>query len=160
MRPGKNIEKIIRKFDVDVNPRKDQEHLGKILQTHKQLREAGRDSFWLNICSVVATSRITQVAASLIVLSAICLLTLSHRDAIEQYEVSGPETVARYKTPSELVSFAAINMAFRDGGMQAVEEQFDKAAKKVKAGLNERLTVEELICELNECRDSVKGEIL
>jgi len=160
MRPRKKIEKIIRKFDVDINPMKDQENLGKILQTHKELKETRQNSFWLNICSTFVMSRITQAAALLIVLSAICLLTLSHRGEPEQHGASGPEVLARYKTPGELVSFAAINMAFRNGGMQAVEEQFDKAETIVKPGLNKRLTVEELICELDDCRDSVKGETL
>ena len=91
--------------------------------------------------------RIPQIAALVIVLSAICLFTVSDRTEIEQTK----QVVVKDKTPGELMSVISLSAVFRDGGMQAIEEQFKKAEKKTKPGQKKSLTLENLICELNGC---------
>ena len=104
-----------------------------------------------DIWAIAARSRITQVAAVLIVLSAICLLTLSDKGEPKQYETAGTEVAVISETPAELVSAISLSMAFRDGDLKAVERQFDKAEKKVKPSLTEQITIDQLICELEGC---------
>ena len=54
------------------------------------------------------------------------------------------------KSSSKLTTLFSVNMAFRDGGIEAVEKQFDKAERKVRTGLKERVTIDQLICELED----------
>ena len=121
------------------------------MSTLEKVKSGNSANTQRDIWVIIAKSRITQVAVVLIVLSAIRLLTLSDKGKLEQHETTGLEIAVISETPAELVSAIMLNMAFRDGGMQAMEKQFDKAEKKVKPGLKTRLTVDQLICELDGC---------
>lgn len=106
------------------------------------------------IWRTITKSRITRLAAAGMVL-VVCwfMLTVSNRDKLEEDETNRPVAAVRAKTPSELVSAISLSMVFRDGDLRSVERQFDKAEKKVKSGLKERITIGQLICELEECED-------
>ena len=151
MRPEENIEKLIKNINIDTNADTDKAVLNDILRALENSKTKTSANIQRSIWVIVVKSRIAQVAAVLIVLSAICLLTLSDRGGLEQHETTGLEVAVISKTPSELVSAITLNRAFRDGGMRAMEKQFDKAEKKVKPELKKRLTVDQLICELNGC---------
>ena len=151
MKKAKSTEKLIRdiytnKMQVTAGSDLDKRVLANSMNVLEKLRSLNSANSQPNILVIIAGSRITRVAVVLIVLSAICLLTLSDKGEIIESEVA-----VIYETPAELMSVISLNMAFRDGGMQAIEKQFDKAEKKVKPGLETRLTVEQLICELNGC---------
>ncbi|MHC4759620.1 MAG: hypothetical protein ACYTE8_13310 [Planctomycetota bacterium] len=57
------------------------------------------------------------------------------------------------KTPAQMVSLASLNLAYRRGGMEAMDEQFEEAEKKLRPQLRKRITIEQLICELEECEE-------
>jgi hypothetical protein len=100
----------------------------------------------------IMKNKITKLAtAAVVVVLAVCWLTVSDRGKLEQQGTNEPAVAVRSKTPAELVSVISLNMVFRDGDMEAMEEQFDKAEKKVKPGLKERITMEQLICKLEDC---------
>jgi len=101
----------------------------------------------------IVKSRITQLAAVVAIVLAACWLTVSDRGELEQQETNGLAVAVISKTPAELVSAISLSMVFRDGDMEAMEKQFDKAEKKVRPGLKERITIEQLICELEECEE-------
>ena len=98
-----------------------------------------------NIWPTLARSRITQIAAVFIIVSAICLYSLSENNG------TGSGIAAQATTPSELLSLVSLNIAFREGDMEAVEKQLDKAEKMTKPKQNERLTIDQLICDLDGC---------
>lgn len=150
MKSADEIKRFFKNAAIETNPETDREVLDKVLGACGKTADTEtlpERSAW----RIIAKSGITQVAVVLIVLSAICLLTLSDKGETEQHEAAGLEIAVISETPAELVSVIALNMAFRDGGMQAIEKQFDKAEKKVKPGLKTRLTVDQLICELDGC---------
>ena len=151
MRPTENIEKLVRKLRYKADGRTRRRILGNVVKALENNKQKNSANSQRNIWVIVAKSRITQVAAVLIMLSAICLLVLSDKSEPEQHETTGSEVVVRAKTPSELVSAISLSMAFRDGDLKSVESQFDKAEKKVKPRLKERITIEQLICELEDC---------
>ena len=154
MKKAKNTEKHIKdiytnKMQVTTSSDLDKRVLANSMSTLEEVKSESSANIQPNIWVIVAKSRITQIAAMFIFLSAICLLTLSDKGEPEQHETT---IAVRAKTPSELVSLISLNIAFRDGDdMEAVEKQFDKAERKVRPGLKERLTIDQLICELDGC---------
>ena len=166
MKKAKSTEKFIKdiytdKLQVATSSDLDKRVLANSMNTLEKVKSENSADIQRNIWVIVARSRITKVAAVLILLSTICLLTLSDKGEFEQPETTGVKVAVRAKTPSELVSLISLNIAFRDGDdMKAVEEQFDKAERKVRPGLKERVTIDQLICELEECEELLKRGIL
>ena len=156
MKKAKHTEKLIRdiytnKMRVTTNSTLDKRILANsinVLEKAKSIKPANSQP---NILIIIARSRITQAATVLIVLSAICLLALSDKGELEQHKTTMPEIAMIPETPFELMSVISLNITFRDNDMDAVERQLDRAEKKTKPGLETRLTVEQLICELNGC---------
>ncbi len=101
-----------------------------------------------NIWHVIIKSPATKLAAAAVIIIAVGLF-LVHRGPDEQIK---PTEVAKVtKSPAELTTFASLTFAYRRGGMKALEKQFEKAEKKVRPGLAERITIDQLICELEGC---------
>lgn len=153
MKPAKNIEKLIKNIDIDTNAKMDEAVLNNTLKAFKESKEAKSAVPQPNIWRMIVKSRITQLAAAVVVILAVCWLAVSDRGELKQQEPKGPMAAVRSKTPAELVSAISLSMVFRDGGMEAMEKQFDKAEKKVRPGLKERITIDQLICELEECEE-------
>ena len=145
MRP---VENIIRKFEIDTNSQKDQIVLSELLEAQAKSRSGPpRPYIW----RIILKSRITQLAAAIVVIFAVCWLAMSDRGEPEQQRTNGQMVAVRTEPPVELMSVISLSMVFRDGGMEAMEKQFDKAEKKVKPGLKEHITISQLICELENC---------
>jgi len=156
MKKAKSTEKHIKKvytnkLQVTTSSNLDKRVLANSMSTLEKVKSVNSDNIQWNIWVIIAKSRITQVADVQIVLSAICLLSLSDKGEPEQHKTTGSEVAVRAKTPSKLVSLVSLNIAFRDGDMEAMEKQLDKAERKTKPKIKERLTIEQLICELDGC---------
>ena len=143
MRPTEKIEKLVGKFEIDVNAQKDQKTLDELLQTHANSKRARQSTAPANTWKIIKFA-----AAAVVVVLAACWFIMSDRGEPKQHQTNRPVVAANPKTPAELVSVISLNMAFRDGGMKAMEKQFDTAEQKVKPGLKERITMEQLIHEL------------
>lgn len=146
MKNNKNTEKHIKdvytnKLEVTCDSDLDKRVMANSMNALENAKVANPANIWV----VIARSRVTQIAAVLLVVSAICLFSLS------EYNGTEPEIAAQAATPGELLSFVSLNKAFRDGDMEAVETQFDRAEKMRKPIINERLTIDQLICELDGC---------
>ena len=150
MKPAKNIEKLIKSIDIDTNAKVDEFVLNDILDAQQKTKPALVKP---NIWRIIVKSRTTRLAAAVVVILAVCWLAVSDRGELEQRETNGPVVAVRSETPAELVSAISLSMVFRDGGIEAMEKQFDKAEKKVRPGLKERITIDQLICELEECEE-------
>jgi len=101
-----------------------------------------------NVWTIIMQSKMTKIAAAAVIIIAISLFFMQRE---QSRETKTPQMTKTAKSPAELLTMASLNLAYRHGGMQAMEKQFDKAEKKVKPGLKTRLTVDQLICELNGC---------
>ncbi len=156
MKRNKRTEKLVKdvytnKLQVTTSSLLDKRVLANSMSTLEKVKSVNSANIQRNIWVIIAKSGITQVAAVLVVFSAIGLLSLSDKGELGQRKTTGSKMAVISKTPAELVSAIVLSIAFRDGGMQAVEEQFDKAEKKVKPSLKMHLTVEQLIRELDGC---------
>ncbi len=146
MRPTEKLEKLVRKFEIDVNTRKDRKTLDELLQAHTDSKRAGQSAVPANTWRIIKFA----AAAAVVVLTA-CWFIMSDRYEPKQHQTNRPVVAANPKTPAELVSVISLNMVFRDGGMKAMEKQLDMAEQKVKPGLKERITISQLLCELENC---------
>ncbi|MHC4266436.1 MAG: hypothetical protein ACYSUK_10960, partial [Planctomycetota bacterium] len=72
MRPRENIEKIIKKFNIDVNASKDQEIFDELRQVQaksKQPQPATKPNIW----RIIMKSRITKLAAAAVIIIAVLI---------------------------------------------------------------------------------------
>ena len=144
-----NEKEIKRRFEAISSFKARPEVTARDLERVRQLltRQETRPQ---NIWRIITRSRIAQIAAAAVIITGTSLFFIQQE---QPGEVQTQQITQTAKSPAELVSSITLNMAFRDGGMQSMEKQFDKAEKKVKLWLKTSLTVEQLICELNGCQE-------
>jgi len=152
MKKDKNTEKFIQdvytnKLQVSASGSLDERILANSMDTLDKLRNEKPANIQPNVCLMVAKSRITQAAAVIIVVSAICLVALNDKGESERNETAGPEIALMTETNRPL-SLISLNIILRYGDMEDVEKQLDMAGKRTKL---QCLTIDQLICELDGC---------
>ena len=73
MRPGKNIEKIIKKFDVDINPDKDRQILQELQHAQAESKQPKPGLAAIDIWRIIMKSRITKFSAVVVLIIAVFL---------------------------------------------------------------------------------------
>ena len=108
---------------------------------------AGQPSsvYQVSIWTAAFRSRITKLAAAAVIIIAVGLF-LVHRGPDEQ--IKPTEVAKAAKSPAEMMTMASLNIAYRQGGIEAVEEICDRAFKMVGPRPAE-ITVTELLAEYN-----------
>jgi hypothetical protein len=91
------------------------------------------------------TVRWAGVAAAAVVIVGVGVLFYSKEPGSV---VEEPGTARVEKAPAELLTMMSLNLAYRRGGMEAVDKQYEKAFKRTGPP-PEKLTVEDLFAELN-----------
>lgn len=155
MKKAKNTKKLVR--DIYTNNLRvtttndlDKRVLANSTSVLEKLNSQNLANTRPNIWLTITKSPLTRLAAVLVVLSAIYFFASSDNNEFDRHTADAPQIAdIPEETPAELVSVIRLNMAFRDGGMKAMEEQLEKAEKKVKPDSKTPLTVDQLICELN-----------
>jgi len=91
---------------------------------------------WANILK----SSITKFAAAAVIIVAISFFVF-HKEPLEQQR---SQKVIVTKSPAEMLTLRSLKIAYRNGGIEAVETQCEKAIEKL--GLKpERISVQELL---------------
>jgi hypothetical protein len=146
MRPLQNVEKWLRlrKPRMTTSNQMDERVLDDSFAAMDQVRHAqstdGEPKAW----SIIVRSRMTKFAAALIVI-AIGLLVI-HSSPRPQ---PGTDTVPREaKSAGEMMTAMSLRIAYRRGGLEAVDKQCDKAFSML--GLEtSRISIRELLRESN-----------
>ena len=73
MRPEENIEKIIKKFDIDVNPKKDQEIFDGLREAQAKSKQSKPGISQIDIWRIIMKSKITKLTAAAVIIIAICI---------------------------------------------------------------------------------------
>jgi len=94
------------------------------------------------VLSIVVRSRIAQVAAAAVFMISVGLF-IARLDRGGQQQRQ-PEQLA--KSPAEMVTSASLRTAYNRGGMEALEEQCDRAARILGQGL---LSMKDVVDESN-----------
>jgi len=139
-----NIRRLIKNAKIRTSPDVNKAVLNDLIDTldkSKNERSADMD-VW----------KIIKFAAAAVIIIVICFF-FTHHSRNGRIETPKVVRTSESKSPAQLTSLVSLNMAFRRGGMEAVEKQFAEADKKVRQSLKERITIEQLLCELGECEE-------
>ncbi len=79
MRPEENIEKIIKKFDIDVNPKKDQEIFDELQKAQAKSKQSKPGISTIGIRRIIMKSKITKFATAAMFV-ALVILTITFFD--------------------------------------------------------------------------------
>ncbi len=151
MRPKEKIEKLVSKLEVDTNPQKDKAVLYELLEAQINCRKSNQP----NILGIILKNRITKLAAAAVIISSILLFVHYQPQKPVKIEVQNTSPKSRI----ELLTSASLTIAFRQGGMKALDDQFDKAFKSS----NQKqtcLSVKQLLSEINKNGENSERENL
>ena len=107
-----------------------------------QNSSAGQPNIW----QMIYKSKITRLAAAAAVIIIVIGLSLVQRGPSEQ--IDSPSVPKVTNSPAELPTVASLNIAYRKGGMDAVERQCEKAFERLEQR-PANITLRELLAEFN-----------
>jgi hypothetical protein len=139
----KNIKKQIKELKINASAELDERINEKFVQA------LGHKKTTLPILRTVIESRIIRYAAAAGIIGAIWLAA-RHKEEIDRPVVNKPAVVMEFENNTDMVNIFSLNKAFRDGGIEAVEKQLEKA-DEAKPKPKQCLSVDEMICELYGC---------
>jgi len=157
MKKTKSTEKVIKdiytnKMQIITSSDLDERVLANSMSKLEKVKNKKSANSLLVICRIIVKRKVGQMAAVIILILAISLFIINDQGKLEERRFKDSIAITtKPETPAELVSSITLTKAFQDGGMRAMEQQFDKAEKKVKPLLKTHLTVDQLICELDGC---------
>jgi hypothetical protein len=141
-----NIKRLIKNTKIKTNPEVNKAVLNDLLETLGKSKVAQP-----NILGMIVKSRMAKFAVAAVIIFAVCLF-FAHHCLNRQIETPKIVQTPESKSSAELPLRISLNIAFRRGGMQAVEEQLAEADKKIsKDSQEERITIEQILCELGQC---------
>jgi len=102
--------------------------------------KGGRPNLW----AAVLRSKVTRLAAAAMIIVVIGILI----HGVSRKQTDGQTVPAPAKSPAEMMTAMSLNIAYRKGGLEAVEKQCDKAFKML--GLQPtRISARELLEEFS-----------
>ena len=135
------IEKQIQQFKVKTNVARDKAVLESVLAVQRECEDSTAFVRTLKKVGIIA------VAAGVVLIAAIWLRQTSEEDKT---------IAARSENTFEKITALSLNAAFYRGGMEAVEEQFEQAEAKASSGMQECITLNQCMSELDDYKDIQK----
>lgn len=129
-------EKMSFEADSDLHDR----ILDDVLAAHEESVRSERSSRGPGIGRMVVESKVAMLAAAAVIVG-IALLLIDHKP--QEQPQNQPRTQTA-KSPAELLTVVSLNAAYRQGGMEAIEEQSKKAFEMSRRPCK-RIYIEELL---------------
>ena len=98
-----------------------------------------------SILKVILKSPLTKVAAAAVIIISISFFT-ARQDPTKKADTTTVSKIT--KSPVEVLTVASLTIAYRQGGMEAVEKQYEKASEMRGAKPTE-ISLQELLAEFN-----------
>ena len=143
MKPEENIEEFVRreKPHVTTGRQMDKRILGDAFTAMDETIRANKPS----AAGIILRSRAARLAAVAVIIVAVGLLMVYRNPPAPQ---EPPRTVNVAKSPAEMLTAMSLNMAWRRGGIEAVDEQSGKAFEML-GSKPAKASIQELLVELN-----------
>ncbi len=124
MKPVKKTEKVLARFDIEVNDQQDRAVLDKLLDAQARRKITGAALSVFDVFRKMIRSRMIQIMAATIIIGIgfFSVYEWGERDAIVSKPI--PQEV---KSPADLTTLGALRFAFCQGGMEKVEQMCDQA---------------------------------
>ena len=144
MKHTENIEEFVKseKSHVTTGEAMDKRTLNDSFAAMDETIRSNRQS----VTGIIIRSRTAKLAAAAVIFVAISLLMVYQNPPVSQQPPRQTASVA--KSPAEMLTAMSLNLAWRRGGIEAVDEQSSKAFKML-GSQPAKITIEELRVELN-----------
>jgi hypothetical protein len=145
MRPTQNLEELIKRLHFKTGANLHERTISDALQAQAKSKEIKSASVGLITWRIILKSPIIKIAlASLIILTVSFFVYNS--SPVEKVDTVNVTKVT--ESPAELLTVASLNMAYRRGGIKAIEKQCDEAIDKL-GPQPAKMTAKELLAEFN-----------
>jgi len=141
MKPTENIEEFVRleKPHVTTGGAMDKRTLNDSFAAMDENIRANK----LGAAGIILRSRAARFAAAAVIILAVGLLMVYRNPAVPP-----PNTVSAAESPAEILTVASLNIAYRRGGMRAVEKQYEEAAE-MRGPRPAEISLQELLAEFD-----------
>jgi anti-sigma-K factor RskA len=146
MRSEKDIERSFQQanLDVEIDAETDRQVLDRLIETQRRSVSPSQVTWW-----IAWRSWALRVAAVVVIVAVIALLVTRNRPP----ESGTVQPGRRIVSTIELATAVSLEKAYRQGGVEAVENQYRKAFGTVR-GDGKTPSVDELLADLeNEMKD-------
>ena len=146
MRPTEDIEKRIKNVNIVIDSESNKRVFSNILQafeksTAKDLAPTDQPNIW----RMIFRNPLTKLAAAAVIIVAISFFTV-HRDPGEQADTTIVSKAT--KSPAEMQAILSLSIAYRRGGIGAVDRQCQKAIEMMGPRPAE-ITIQQILTEFN-----------
>jgi hypothetical protein len=144
MKPDKNIEEFVKleKLHVKTSSEIDKRTIDDSFAAMDETIRNNKQS----VAGIILRSRAAKLAAAAVIFVAVSMLMVHQNPPMQQQPPQ--KTTSVTKSPAEMLTAMSLNMAYRRGGIEAVDEQSSKAFKML-GSKPAKTTIEELRIELN-----------
>ena len=127
MRPEEDMEEFVRmrKPRATTSREMDKRILNDSFAAMDRITQANQTKYEPSARRVIVLSRTTRLVAAAAVIVVLISLFIVHRGPDEQVDTAVAANST--KSPAGLLTVASLNMAYRRGGIEALEKQFEKA---------------------------------
>ena len=148
MRPKENMEKFVRvrKPNVKTSRQMDKRTLDDSFAAMEQTIQAKSADHKPSAPRIIIRSRMIKLAAAAAVIIVAISLFIAHQGPGEQGGTTRILEVV--ESPTEIMTMKSLTIAYRQGGMEAVEKQHEKASEMTGAKPTE-ISLQELLAEFN-----------
>ncbi len=142
MKPTDNIEEFVRleKPHVTTGGSMDKRTLNDSFAAMDETVRANKPS----AAGIILRSRAARLAAAAVIIVAVGLLMVYRNPPVQQQ----PQTISVAKSPAEMLSAMSLNLAWRRGGIEAVDDQSQEAFRML-GSQSVRVSIRELLAESN-----------
>jgi len=142
MKPTENIEEFVRleKPCVTTGGEMDRRTIDDSFAAMDETIRAKKPS----AAGVILRSRVARLAAAAVIIVAVGLLMVYRNPPVQP----PPRTVGTAKSPAEMLTMISLNIAYRRGGIEAVDEQTSKAFEML-GSQSATVSIHELLAESN-----------
>lgn len=143
MKPEENIEEFVKleKPHVTTGDAVDKRTLSDSFAEMDETTRRNKSS----VTRIILRSKAAKLAAAAVIFVTVSLLMVQQNPSVQQRP---PKTDSDVKSPAEMLSAMSLNMAWRRGGIEEMDEQSGKAFRML-GSKPAKTTIEELSAELN-----------
>jgi hypothetical protein len=143
MKPVKNIEDFVKleKPNVTTGETMDERTLNDSFTAMDETIRAGKP----NAAGMILRSRAAKLAAAAVIIVSVGLLMIYRNPPMPQQP---PQTEIVAKSPAEMLTAMSLNIAWRRGGIEAIDNQSEKAFEML-GSQPAKASIQELLVELN-----------
>ena len=144
MSSTEDIEKRIKNVNIVIDSERNKRVFSNILQAFEKSKAKEFAPTGPNIWRIISRNPITKITAAAVIILAVSFLS-THQDPgkLEQ-----PGIAEVTKSPVEMMTAISLERAFRQGGIEAVEEQCKQAFKPI-APRSGSSSIKQILAEIN-----------